>query len=88
MTSENRATALGELVRNLREAAGLSRSPLAQETGVSIQTIRDLETGRYHVEPEVLKALGDSPIMKDLPERCRAAGFPLDFGANGVGEKP
>jgi len=88
MTSENRSTALGELIRMLREAAGLTRSQLALEIGLSLETIRNLETGRCHAEPEVLKALRLSQSMQDLAARCTAAGIQLDLGANGVGGKP
>ncbi len=35
------------VVRRLREARGLSQGQLAQELGVSRQTVNAIETGRY-----------------------------------------
>ncbi len=35
------------VVRTLREARGLSQGQLAQELGVSRQTVNAIETGRY-----------------------------------------
>lgn len=34
-------------IRELRQAAGLSQAALAEELGVSRQTVNSIETGRY-----------------------------------------
>lgn len=43
-------------IRELRQSVGLSQAALAQELGVSRQTINSIETGRY--DPSLPLAIG------------------------------
>ena len=74
---------LGAIVRWLREAAGLTRSQLEAQTGLSDSTIRNVELARHQMTADTLRKLLAHPAMAALPEWARAAGLPL--GRRGPG---
>ena len=80
-------THLGQIVRWLREGAGLTRSQLEAQTGISAPTIRNIEKNRHKLTATTLRKLLAHPAMAALPERARQAGLPLGLGRNRVGEK-
>lgn len=67
----------GELVRWLRENAGLLRSELGQQTGLSVAILRNLERG-MSAAPQIWRALLAHPSMAELPEMAKQAGIPLE----------
>ena len=67
----------GELVRQLREDAGLLRSELGQQTGLSVAILRNLERG-MSAAPQIWRALLAHPSMAELPEMAKQAGIPLE----------
>lgn len=71
---------LGALVRELREAAGLTRQNLQDQIGVAASTIRNFETGRHAPTAWTLRRLMKSPAMASLPELAEQAGLALDLG--------
>lgn len=74
------AHTLGTLVRELREAAGLTRQQMEAQTGVGASTIRSFETGRHKPTARMLRRLMKSPAMIDLPELAEQVGLALDLG--------
>lgn len=48
---------IGQIIRDLREAAQLSQSALASKIGVAANTVSRWETGTYKVTPEDLDKL-------------------------------
>lgn len=77
---------IGETVRRLREAAGLLRSELASQIGLSLQTLSRFESARAQLSREELLRLLQHPSMEYLPEEVRKAGLELGLGDNGVGK--
>ena len=77
---------LGELVRQLRQDAGMLRRDLARAIGLSLQTLGRFETGRLGLTRAQLLRLLRHPCMARLPERAKAAGLLLGLGNNGVGK--
>ena len=70
-------THIGQLVRWLRETAGLTRSQLECETGVARSTIRNLETARHRPTVSILRKLLRHPSMASLPGMAKQAGLSL-----------
>ncbi|WBQ04083.1 ATP-binding protein [Kribbella sp. CA-293567] len=73
----------GPVLRGFRKAAGLSRERLADVSGVSVEGIKLLETGRRrHPRPATLKLLGDGLALSEV-ERAElvAAGARTKAGA-------
>ena len=77
---------LGELAQRLREDAGLFRRDLAQQTGLSLPTLRQFESGRIRLGREQLLQLLAHPCMARLPDAAQAAGLGLGLGNNGAGK--
>ena len=77
---------LGELVRQLRQDAGILRRDLAKQTGLSLQTLGRFETGRMNLRRAQLLRLLRHPCMARLPDRAKAAGLLLGLGNNGLGQ--
>ena len=73
-------THLGQIVRWLRESAGLTRSQLEAQTGISAPTIRNIEKNRHKLTAATLRKLLAHPAMAALPARAREAGLPLGRG--------
>ena len=69
---------LGQLVRRLREAGGLTRLELSTATGISVEVIRHLEVGKSEA-PQIWKTLLAHPSMRELPEMANQQGITLDF---------
>ncbi len=67
---------LGELARLLRQAAGLERQGLAEQTGLTATAIRNLEHGR-DTTPEAWRALIGHPAMVGLREIAEQEGIEL-----------
>lgn len=63
--------ALGEKLRRLRKAQGLTQGELAEKVGVSINTIVRYETGKYSPKVKILelitKELGAKIVV--VPEK-------------------
>ena len=57
---------LGEVVRMLRECAGLIRQDLADAVGLSPSTIRNIETGRHQGTSWTFARLSTHQCMADL----------------------
>lgn len=68
---------IGDKIRKLREAKGLSQPQLAERAGVSQQLISNLESGKVKSSkklPEIAAALGAAPSQID--SRYSEAGAP------------
>lgn len=76
------APTLGTLVRDLREAAGLTRQQLQDQTNVAASIIRSFEMGRHQPSAWMLRRLMKSPAMVSLPELAEQAGLALDLGGS------
>ena len=70
-------THVGQIVRWLRETAGLTRGQLEYETGVADSTIRNIETVRHRPTVSILRKLLRHPSMVSLPEMANQAGLSL-----------
>lgn len=68
---------VGEIVRSLREHAGLTRHELGAQTGLADSTIRNLETDRHRATQDTLRKLLRAGCMRPLPERAKQSGFSL-----------
>ena len=78
---------VGQVVRCLREASGLTRLDLQRQTGVSVGAICHLETGRHRPTAWTLRKLLRAVCMRGLPELAAQAGLELNVGAElGVGQ--
>jgi len=73
---------IGEIVRSLREGAGLSRLELAQATALVDSTIRNVEIGRHVPTTATLRKLLRAPCMFTLPELATSAGLSLRLAAD------
>ena len=73
-------THLGQIVRWLREEAGLTRSQMEAQTGISAPTIRNIEKNRHKLTAATMRKLLAHPAMAALPARAREAGLPLGRG--------
>lgn len=78
------STHVGRLIRELREVAGLLRTQLAQEAGLSAVALRNVELERYEVTPAMLRRLLKHPSMQTLSElaRCEGITLPLEPGSD------
>ncbi len=74
------APTIGTLVRELREAAGLTRQQLQDQINVAASTIRSFEMGKHKPTACMLRRLMKSPAMVNLPELAEQAGLALDLG--------
>ena len=81
-----RAQHLGDLVRRLREDAGLLRRELAEQTGLALETLQRFETARLSLSRQELLGLLLHPSMATLPDRAKESGLSLGLGNNGVGK--
>ena len=70
---------LGEILRRLREAAGLTRAELADATNCSPATIRNIETWRHLPTRATLAKLTKHPAMSPLLAMAQRAGLVLDL---------
>lgn len=80
--SDGRAVLVGGLVRDRRQATGLTQRQLAGRAGVSLGTVRDLEQGRTRrPQPGSLaalaRALGLSPEQIGVPDVPAGGGVSL-----------
>jgi ribosome-binding protein aMBF1 (putative translation factor) len=73
------APTLGTLVRELRQAAGMTRQQLQDQINVAASTIRSFEMGRHKPAAWMLRRLMQSPAMVNLPELAEQAGLALDL---------
>lgn len=73
---------IGEIVRWLREGAGLSRLELAQATALADATIRNVESGRHVPTTATLRKLLRAPCMFTLPELATSEGLSLRLAAD------
>ena len=78
---------VGQLIRNLREAAGLTRNQFEELVGLSATTIKGIDLGYHRPTGEQVRKLLAAPCMARLPEMAKAAGLDLGLGDNGVGEE-
>lgn len=67
----------GELVRRLRENAGLLRSELGQQIGLSVSILRNLERGMT-AAPKIWRTLLAHPSMAELPEVAKQEGIHIE----------
>lgn len=70
-------THIGQVVRWLREAAGLTRQQLEYETGIADTTIRNIEMARHRPTVASMRKLLRHPAMASLPEMAKQAGLSL-----------
>lgn len=68
---------VGRLIRELRELAGVVRTQLADETGLSALALRNVELERYEPTPAMLRRLRKHPSMRTLPDLARRDGITL-----------
>jgi transcriptional regulator with XRE-family HTH domain len=65
-----RAHQLGQRLRSARESAGLSREQLVRSTGLSVETLRKIETGASKT-PELYSVVAVAQVLGlDLNELC------------------
>jgi len=76
-------THLGNIVRWLRETAGLTRRQLAAQTGISDATLKNIETNRHKLTATTLHKLLAHPTMAALPKLAKEAGLSLGLGNHG-----
>jgi DNA-binding XRE family transcriptional regulator len=74
------AASLGAIVQQLRQAAGLTRTQLADETGLPIDSISQLESGRQAAPAWMVYRLLKSSAMNKLPGRAHDLALRLDRG--------
>lgn len=74
MNSQNNAAYLGARIRTARVAAKLSQKRLADETGIPVYRISDIEHGMNHYRYDLVKRL------------CNALGIEIDHGTYGLKE--
>jgi transcriptional regulator with XRE-family HTH domain len=78
---------ISERVRLRRTALGLTQEQLAQRVGITVSTVRNIETGRTGERSsrlrDVLTALGllDDAAERRLRDRLTAAGIPQEYAA-------
>ena len=63
---------LGNRLKRTRARAGLTQSAIAQELGVTAQTVRNWEAGRHEPPPEAIKKLAD---RYEVSEEALLAGL-------------
>ncbi len=78
---------MGEVVRVLRQAAGLTRMQLGQGTKVGTLALRDIELRRRLPTRAQLDQLLKAPAMADLIALCELEGVPVEL-APGPGSNP
>lgn len=71
------AKKLGTMIRELRQAAGLTRQELEAQTRVAAATIRNCETCRHRFTAWTLRQLLAHPSMHALPAMAAAEGIML-----------
>ena len=75
-----RAAHLGELVRTLREAAGLTRLAFGSLARLNAAELRSIETGRRPPSAQELRRIMQQPAMNGLEALAEKAGLVLDLG--------
>lgn len=70
----------GELVRQLRQNAGLLRSELGEQTGLSQSILHNLERGMT-AAPKIWQALLGHPAMQGIGALAKKEGILLEVGA-------
>lgn len=73
------AQKLGVMIRELRQAAGLTRMELQAQTQVSVVTIKNCEMCRRPITEWALRRLLAHPSMRDLPAMAAAEGIKLSL---------
>lgn len=73
------AKKLGVMIRELRQAAGLTRMELQAETQVSVAMIKNYEMCRRPITEWALQRLLAHPSMRDLPAMAAAEGIKLSL---------
>jgi hypothetical protein len=71
---------LGDLIRDLRDGAGLTRMQLGRGTKLDAHTIRNIEHGRYRPTRAQLDKLLRAPAMDGLLEMAEREGIKVEFG--------
>lgn len=80
------AKKLGAMIRELRQAAGLTRKDLEAQTRVAAATIRNCEMCRHRITAWSLRQLLAHPSMSALPAMAAAEGIKLSL--DGEADKP
>jgi DNA-binding XRE family transcriptional regulator len=75
---------LGLLLKELRQAANLTREQLSAETGLTPFRIAQLESGRLSVRPWILNRLARSRAMFSLRDRALERRIPIVSADLGV----
>lgn len=70
---------LGELARQLREAAGLTRKQLAAEVGLSDMSILNFEFARRLPTADTINRILAHPAMASLVELALAEGIAVEL---------
>ena len=70
---------LGKMLRQLRAAAGLTRTELAREANIRADGLKRAEIGKKPLPRWALFQLLRHPCMRDLPARVGQAGIKLDL---------
>lgn len=78
---------VGDLIRRLRQAAGLTRRQLAAGVGLNESVLRNVESGRYLIRPSTLQALMKAPALADLPTLAGREGIELDLEVHSNGDQ-
>ncbi len=74
------AKRLGSMVRQLRQAASLTRRKLEAQTGIPVAMITKIETGRRRPSAWALRRLCGYAPLRQLPAMAAAAGIQLNLG--------
>jgi transcriptional regulator with XRE-family HTH domain len=78
--------AVGKRVQHDRQAADLTGAELAHQTGLTVETIHDLEDGKTTELTAWLRLL-NHPAMRRIPEYILQEATKLRLGPNGVGKQ-
>lgn len=68
-TKRDSLLAFGQVIRGLREAAGLSRAKLALKANISEATLKNIEAGTHATSAQTAIAILSVPGMSPDPER-------------------
>lgn len=79
---------LGEVVRVLRQAAGLTRMQLGRGTKLGEHTVKAIEMRRHLPTRAQLDRLLAAPAMADLLALCDLEGVKVDLAPGDVGNVP
>src|SRR5262244_3287545 len=91
--SSTPGSGFAELLRNLRQARGLTQEEFAAKSGVGVRTLRDLERGRARPQRATIELLAaalelDGPDRVEFTLAARRGGTDTVAEGRGIGLPP